>query len=1310
MEPISSVIGGVLLGWLREALFQGGASGLKKLLSQTPAQQAIKATADDFPFMPEVEPALKKWCQSDEFARLLEEIHSGRLQASGEALVESFITVGEFHHGLTDLTEHAARVLQAFERHLVEKLLMSPVGPVVEFVRAEERHREIRELIEGVGRKIEGQALEPAAPAPPRPSAFVTAAQFFRPYLQRHRLFHHAWRTLGRHDEVNTLDEFVGSRQYRVAVMTGSPGVGKTKINLAFARGFRRRHEGYELRFVAEGVPVSESSFDQLPDAPCVIVADDAHRRDDIRLLLDGARQRPQPTKIILVARSWGLTRLDTLIGQSSYDPSEIRRLPEIRPLTHEELIRLAAQALGRDYAAYAEQLVRETNDIPLFIVLGGKVIAKEKLPPKLFLSSEEFLKVLLARFSDLILGEISIHFGVEISRRLIKLLAALGPFGEKDENLRRAMAKFLRMDEPEMVAAMDELQEGGFLVRRGYTLKFIPDFIAEHILEDACLTSKGEPTGYADQVYEMFSSFGSARVFRNLAELDWRVRHSKDPQTELFDNVWRKIEERFRSSGHFERKNMLDGLQAVSYIQPKRVLALAEFGMRNPAPDADDEEQKIFRFTHEHVLKALPRVLYGVARNKEYLARCCELLWELAGGRPDVQKAAVSELKDLARYGTYPEVDEQVVVLESAERWLGEPAPERVGSTLDVVDQVLRKTDHADHSRGGKIVTRAFTVRSEPTWELRQYALRIVGRCATSDNVRVVLRALHSYGLALGDPTPIINQVISDEDRLQWLPEQREILEAVDDVVTRNDNPFVRLGVADAIGWEARFAPEPEVKSKARSIIERITDSYEIRLAQALNFEFDYLHLRVDLEAGGEKTEAIEEHDQKWRAVNEMCSSLADEFVARNPEPGGGLRQLNHWMRLIEESGWKPRSWTLRNTFLMSIADKHPGYAASLCEEIASEPDCAMALRAGDLLMVLRGKAPQPALRLSRRFLETGHQSLCYAVAQSFASGTWVQTAESEDLEIFKSLLADPRAVVKKVAVNSLRLVFEVNPELALDLAASVDTGDDVELIETLLRVFEGKYGIDPDRLSDEQLRGLLSKLEQPDELDRKHSLDQFLTYASGRMPLEVLKMFLNRVRRRKEGDFRYGAVPEYGLSQKLKALASRDDYSLILREIRDMSLAPGGEAMSGLTNLFKAVSLDYNEEGLAALNEWIDSGDPQKIKEALFLLDGAEPPFSFERVEFVTNALRKAEAAGEDVYRIAQGVFAGGAIPTQRHRVIGQPPPSVVRQLEQASAVLGRLQPGTPEHRFYEYVVKDAEKTLRDEEASDEELRSYY
>lgn len=1307
---IGSVItaGLAKVGWsiLGRVISQGGAAGVKRLFSRKPERKAIRATANRLPFIPNVAESLKRWTKSDEFAKLMEDLGAGHIQTPTAALVESFIVVGEFYHGIGDPTDDATRVLETFLRYLVEELLKSPTGAVLGYGRGEGQHRELLDLLTAFQKGTEQQSPESNQLSAKVLSTFLTPAKFFRPYLRRKRVFHHAWRMVGREDVVAALDEFVRSDGRQVAVMMGRTGVGKTKINFAFARGFMRRHKAYELRFAAEGVPLNEASFGELPDVPCVIVVDDAHKRDDIKLLLEGARQRTQPTKVILVTRPWALSKVDVQLGETSYDPSEIIRLPEVQPLTLEELTRLAAQALGRKYAGYADQLVRETKDSPLFTVLGGRVIAKENIPPKLFLSSDDFLKVLLARFSDLLLGEISNRFGVDISRKLLSLLAALNPIGNKNEELLREMSEFLGMSEAELMIALDEFEEGGILIRRGYTLKITPDFIAEYLLENACLTAKGEPTGYADQVYEKFNQFSSTRLYRNLAELDWRVRNSKNPNTSLFDGVWRATREKFIAADHFRRKTMLDGLQFVAFLQAKRVLLLAEYAMRNPATEPE-EETWYTRFDHTNVLRAVPAVLEAIAQDDTYLPRCCELLWELVSyeaGR--VSTEAVKALQDLARYNPYRSVKEQHVLLDAAEGWMPEPTADRAGAVLDVVDQMLRKNDHVDQSRGAKIISSVITVQRASTEELRERALHIVERCALSEDVRVVLRALLSLKRALLDPSPLFGQEIPVEDCLQWLPEQDRILGMIEELATRNGNPFVRLGIADAIGWEAVYASVPEIKNRARSIFNIIPDSYEVRLIQALHWDFDHLHLRVDVDSGDEG----EDHFAKGNAVAEMCRGLADELVTRNPLATDGLSELNRWMQLIQESGWNPRLWTLHNMFLEQIAGRYPAYAAALCDALVAQPDCPLAARSGDMLSVLRAKEPQPALGICQRFMETNHQSLCYAVAQCYASGTWLSNVQTEDHRIFKTLINDPRPAIKKVAIGFLPSLFREEPVLALELAVAVDTGGDEEIIDGLIRNFSNDaFGIDPDRLDDDQLRTLLAKLEPLDELGRDYHLDKFLTYVSERSPLDVLNLFISRLKRKKIGEFHYHPVPDAGLGTKLKGISARTDYPEIVRKIRDFYLTPDDEKLYELPPLFEAVSLNYNEEGLTALNEWIDSGDPTKIEAALLLLDEVHPPFSFEHVDFVINALRKAEAAGEECRRTAWGVFSSGAVPRERHRMIGELPAAVVRQLEQASAVLNSLQAGTPEHRFYEYIVQDAERTLEDERASDEQLTEY-
>jgi hypothetical protein len=97
-------------------------------------------------------------------------------------------------------------------------------------------------------------------------STFPTPEAFFRPLLDGSRLFNHTWALIGRAGYLEGLHAFVGSDQQRVAVFLGRGGIGKTKLLHAFSQGFEARHPGYKLYFLAEGLPVTQESLDDLGD------------------------------------------------------------------------------------------------------------------------------------------------------------------------------------------------------------------------------------------------------------------------------------------------------------------------------------------------------------------------------------------------------------------------------------------------------------------------------------------------------------------------------------------------------------------------------------------------------------------------------------------------------------------------------------------------------------------------------------------------------------------------------------------------------------------------------------------------------------------------------------------------------------------------------------------------------------------------------------------------------------------------------------------------------------------------------------
>src|SRR5437773_2560153 len=91
----------LLIGALSSALFEGGKTALKKLLTKPPLSKAISATAAQFPDVPSVSDALKAWSQSDDFLNIVEAIQKDRGAFSDDQITESFVQVGKFSYGIT---------------------------------------------------------------------------------------------------------------------------------------------------------------------------------------------------------------------------------------------------------------------------------------------------------------------------------------------------------------------------------------------------------------------------------------------------------------------------------------------------------------------------------------------------------------------------------------------------------------------------------------------------------------------------------------------------------------------------------------------------------------------------------------------------------------------------------------------------------------------------------------------------------------------------------------------------------------------------------------------------------------------------------------------------------------------------------------------------------------------------------------------------------------------------------------------------------------------------------------------------------
>ena len=1167
--------------------------------------------------------------------------------------------------------------------------------------------RKVRELpLDAARRLIDdhfGAAVRKAFLGVSAVSTFPTAEAFFRPLLDGTKLFNHTWALIGRARYLEGLSAFLGSDQQRVAVFLGRGGIGKTKLLHAFSQGFEGRHPTFRLCFLAEGLPVTQDSLDDLPSTPCVVVVDDAHRRsDDVAALLSLAQQRTHPLKIVLSARPQGVDHLNSLLNRAGVDERQVARIGTINDLSREETKELARQALGEDHAYLADRLTAATRDCPLVTVVGGQLLARSAVEPLLLDQHDEFRQAVLTKFEDILIGQVSDLIEPTLCRRLLAVLAAVAPIRPDHEQLRKAAADFLGVRPPDFAEAVNVLEQHGVLLRRGYSLRIAPDVLADHILHKACLTPQGTLTGFAQQVYEQFAPICLTQVLRNLAELDWRVQRATGEQTDLLAAIWHSIEEQFRAAPHSGRGQILDVLKEIAYFQPGRMLALVQYAMRNPATSPEDERLARFhQFTPADVVQRLPELLKWISRSLVYFDCCADLLWEL--GRDEDRnsffaghEAAMSVLADMASYHFDKPFAVNQAVVEAVRRWLREPdAHDHLHSPLDLLDPLFAKTGHTSYSEGYQIAIRAFKLDREEVATLRNDAMSLVRECAFSANPKVALRALSSLDNAMRAPLPVFNMTISKEDNAQWLPEQLTIIGMFREFTQHTNNPLIHLRVLEALHWYSRYGA-PDVKQPAQDAITAVPDTFDLRLTRSLVQG----HGTNDLpEEGEDTTDALLRNHE--RQV-ERRRSLANEYWQQHSDTAACIADLAGRLLAIQAAGRAVHPCQ----FLDMMLEVQPNRAVEFCEAVLNEPDSPLADCFGRFLAHVRAANVERAVAVAERILEGGNDLLCRALADVYGRGiAWSGEPRSDDLAVLRRLLGHTDVGVRVISVDALRRLGRSHAETAIALARLVEVGTETALGDALCATFHAQYGIPPDLLSDDDISILLKKLETVNRLD--HHVHEFLAMASARQPREVIALLLVRV---EQGDARHDRefepMPYLGLRHRLSGLAKNDEYESILAQVRDRAECADRRDRFWITKLFKEVSFGYGPRCLAVLGEWINSGDPTRIETAAALLRDAPADFVFDHFDFVSNAISRAVAAGDECYQAVSSHLYACAVYHGRGTVGGGPFPQDITLRDKATEAMRKTQAGTPLYRFYDSLVKRAEGNIRDTNARDEEM----
>lgn len=1142
-------------------------------------------------------------------------------------------------------------------------------------------------------------------------TTFVSVSTFFDRWLRTDKPFNHTWELIGRQNFLTDLDAFVDSKD-QIAILSGRGGIGKTKLIYEFSKAFEAYHPSWVLRFWMEGTPINSESLDEIPVTPTVVVIDNADRCDDLPILLAFAQQHLQSLKLIFAVRPGSLERLKTLINQKGID---LKCLEELEALDRKQVKALAQQALGDKYSCWVDQLTAVTKDCPLVTLVGGWLLRERSIDPALLERNQDFQNEVLKRLEENLLEPIDNEATRERCRELLKLTSAVSPIYPDNPQFQEIASAFLKTTKLNLLQDLEVLEESGILLRRGKGLRITPDVLSEHILTTVCLTKRGIPTGYVQEILGSFGKLCLKSILRNFAELDWRIGITGNQAADLLEGIWQMIWDEFRSASHSGRCQLLNLVGEMAVYQPKQALALVEFAIQNPTTVAQQESFAVF-WTHQEVLRRLPSLLHKISYTLEHLPRCCDLLWQLvrqtSPERLPFGQSALQVLVDLAEYDIYPQkpLECNELVVEAIGRWLKAPdAFDYRCSPLDVLDSVLARTFESSRTEGLTIKMQEFYVNQETTQVVRNKALQLISQCIDSKQLKVVLRSLQSLNKALTNPDDRFSQRVDNQCE-QWIPEQLQILDLIVQVVRQTTESLIHLEVLQMMHEHICHAYSDAVRQKMLSIIHSIPINDQLKLTGALIYG-RYLAWLIE---PAEQVESVSDPaseitkiqgQRKQLLPRSICTDAVNQLFQSFPEPHTAVNEIHIRLNVAIATGLQP-DFSLFVEILSDLAK--PTYLTQFCRAIIQNPTH-LTPHLGLLLFKLRKQNFESAIALAQTAVNTGNPNLCDTIAQEFWSGT--NSLQPADITLIKSLAQSEHPSVRRQLLNALRLISESEPQLGVNIALAIEIGESSDLAESLCRIFVSNDGVLPDYLTLEQVKTVLNKLEHVADLD-KYNICRFLSYACKRSAHTTVNLLLTRLKNYIRQEKSFPPFPQLGFRHNpnngmvLSGLQDSSDYREILSEVRDLMMSEEMQSTSYLSHLFRLISFNFNAISLEILNQWANSSDRVKVEAVGKLLQNASSSFVFKSDEFVANLLEQARTISpECLEQVHHSLFHTVAF-RSLSRTIGQPSPTVVNEKEQATAIASKYPSGSSVHHFYQEIAQQAHKMLQEEAEMDEEL----
>lgn len=1044
---------------------------------------------------------------------------------------------------------------------------------------------------------------------------------------------------LGRDEQIRALNEFAADPTQRVCIVSGRGGIGKSKLLYDWARA-----RPAEVIFLKDEPHWHGSSKEEIPHDCEAIIVDDAHRQEAfgkvLQILRDTASHRN--LKLIVSTRPGGAHRLLQEVCRK-LDFNQVTQLPELKELDREQSRALAAEVLGDEFLAFAYQLAEIGGNSPLVIVAGGRLIANRKIHPSALTTLQDFRSTIFNR----LLQDMDIEgpqFVINPPRRVLDLIAALGPVNVETREFQRSAEEFLDRPIDEVLATIDALTSNGIVTPRPKPVRIIPDVLSDYILEERCISVGGQATHYADRVYEYFGAHSLKELMRNLSELDWRRGQAGETGLSLLNGIWHDIGERFRAGDEYARRCILTDLAGAAIYQPDHVIALVRDAIANPIEKYPTSEANIYRAGQEHVLSALPDLLEATAYHPEHLKESVTTLWKLAKqnvDRNNRSKEAESVLKRLAswhRFGNpamnFAMLVQAIRLTRCSDAFTGEFNP------FTLIKQILEREGEFNEwpdDDDNTVSLGSFGLNYAAVGPVRGNALDFV-EFALSDDGAPALRSVEIMTDLLYNHCTRFGREPSEEE-IEWQNRERErCLQALAHRYEQPASAVLKAKVLGALRSATAISCPEAVRQAANKALATITIDDAVAVVDAICTAEHDLPVLSARGVGMDWEQPIADLMTRGR------SSLERLVMGAGNQARFTIDQTRACIEVRVKTGGFHR-------FMLTFSDR-TDYLTEMAGQLMAHPQAGeMVGHLSSVLSSIHSADPLAFRQQALSAIELGAIHVIHAAAHNLRV---FEGATEADIAVIQAYGGYPDPVAKRGAIRAIAYMGKF-VELRRDLkeaVLSVHTDGDPAVATDLVDAF-GPYGIPLTMLTREDAARVASEFL----LVRDWGIDQgaiprFLGQFAALFPDETYDLLVRRIelnsaaRKDNQPLFRtfdfvrehtaFGSVP----TQKRLELA-RNCIARLVRSEEGREFATLFWDLAG-----------YDEAALLLVVDAAKGIDELGVRNIEILIGEAVPRLAFERLGFVKSLLSKfsgprrerlVEALAHQARRSSDGMFAG-------------------------------------------------------------------